>query len=145
MNEDELVKEFSDFAKQDIEEALPVITGLFVGLIEAYTDLRGEDGDGKKEINIKGIGSRNITIHAAEEVPSHYIYVFGEADGPFACEHRDDSNHRDCNAATWSIFTEAPMDTRRAVDAGIALCKKHEPKSYASGSSAFLSLANLSG
>jgi len=66
MTKEELVDEFSELAKADIEGALQVITGLFVGLNVAFVELRGNDGDGSKQITIDGPeGQRKITIHAA--------------------------------------------------------------------------------
>lgn len=60
----ELEEQFTDFARRDIEEALILVTGLFVGLHIAFCDIRGNEGDGQKKIDIEG--HRNITIHAAE-------------------------------------------------------------------------------
>lgn len=45
-----------------IDDALPVATAIFVGLVTSYTDYMGHDAD--KEITIKGEGdSRDVTIH----------------------------------------------------------------------------------
>ena len=66
MTQDELVSEFTEYAKQDVEGALQLITGLFVGLNVAFVELRGDEGDGQKQITIDGPeGQRKITIHAA--------------------------------------------------------------------------------
>lgn len=66
MTKDELEKEFTEYAYSDIEGALQLITGLFVGLNVAFCDIRGSDGDGQKKINIEGPdGQRKITIHPA--------------------------------------------------------------------------------
>jgi len=66
MTQDELEHEFTEYAKNDIEGALILITGLFVGINVAYCEIRSGEGDGQKTINIKGTeGQRKITIHAA--------------------------------------------------------------------------------
>ena len=66
MNKDELVEEVTEYAKEDIEGAIQIITGLFVGLNVAYVEMRGDEGDGDKQIDIEGpTGQRRITIHAA--------------------------------------------------------------------------------
>ncbi len=66
MTKDELADEFTEYAKQDIEGALSLITGLFVGLNVAFVELRGNVRDGQKQIEIDGPeGQRKITIHAA--------------------------------------------------------------------------------
>ncbi len=66
MTKDELADEFTEYAKQDIERALSLITGLFVGLNVAFVELRGNVRDGQKQIEIDGPeGQRKITIHAA--------------------------------------------------------------------------------
>lgn len=64
MTEDELIKEFTDFAKHDIESAITVVTGLFVSLNLVYVEMRGADP--KNQIDIVGDeGQRKITIHKA--------------------------------------------------------------------------------
>jgi hypothetical protein len=61
---DELIEILTDYAKTDIEGALQVVSGVFIGLHEVYIEMRGEDG--KKKIDIDGpAGQRKITIHAA--------------------------------------------------------------------------------
>jgi len=66
MTQDELEKEFTEYACNDIEGALMLITGLFVGLNVAYCELKSGEGDGQKTIEIEGPeGQRKITIHAA--------------------------------------------------------------------------------
>lgn len=66
MAQDEIVNDFIEYAKQDIEGALMVITGLFIGLNVTFAELHGDEGDGLKKINIVGPeGQRKITIHEA--------------------------------------------------------------------------------
>ncbi len=66
MTQTELEKAFTDYAYEDIEGALMLITGLFVGINVAYCELKSGEGDGQKKIDIEGPeGQRKITIHAA--------------------------------------------------------------------------------
>lgn len=66
MNKDQLVDAFIELAKEDMEGALQAVTGLFIGLNVAFVELKGEEGDGQKQIDIDGPpGQRTITIHAA--------------------------------------------------------------------------------
>lgn len=51
------------YAQQDIEEAMPVIIGLFVGLVEAYVTLRGQDC--KQQITLES--QRQIIIGPEKE------------------------------------------------------------------------------
>lgn len=55
---------FIDYAKQDIEGALQLITGLFIGLNTAFVEIHADKGDSDKAIHIQGPeGQRKITIH----------------------------------------------------------------------------------
>ena len=55
-----------ELAKSDLEEALMVVTGAFVGLNVAFVEINGSEGDGNRELTIDGPeGQRKITIHAA--------------------------------------------------------------------------------
>ena len=70
MNEQQqkLEKAFIEYAKADIEGALQLITGMFVGVHIAFCECMGEKGDSDNQINIKGpIGQRKITIHAKDK------------------------------------------------------------------------------
>ena len=64
MTTDELIDEFIDYAREDLEGAMQLMTGLFVGISESYVKSQGEDIDCKKEIVIDGNGQRKITIHS---------------------------------------------------------------------------------
>lgn len=62
----ELTDKFIELAKQDIDHALQIATGIFVTIAVISVDLHGNAGDGKKQITIEGPdGQRKITIHAA--------------------------------------------------------------------------------
>ena len=63
MNTQELEKAFLKLVDEDIELALQIVTGMFVGLTIEYTKLRGHDTS--TDLVINGCGERNITIHAA--------------------------------------------------------------------------------
>jgi hypothetical protein len=64
MTKDELIENLIDYAKTDIEGALQIVCGAFIGLHEVYIEMRGEDS--KKQIDINGTaGQRKITINAA--------------------------------------------------------------------------------
>ena len=68
MKKKELQQAFTEFVQQDVDEALTLITGMFVGLSVAYCELRGEEGDGEKNIRIRGDeDQRKITIHALDD------------------------------------------------------------------------------
>lgn len=55
-----------ELAAEDVNEALEVATGLFVGLCVAHAEQQGHDTN-QNSINVKGgEGQRNITIHALE-------------------------------------------------------------------------------
>ncbi len=56
----------TEYAKQDLEDALKLISGHFVGLHVAYVTLspEAEDGAEKNKIEITNKSGRNITIHA---------------------------------------------------------------------------------
>jgi len=58
----------------------------------------------------------------------YFIYTYGEADGPFECQHNDAKGKSDCNENTWSIYTKTKMCPREALRSGTALCSKHETK-----------------
>ena len=62
MKTDELIDEFIDYAREDLDGAFQLMTGLFVGISEAYIKSKGEDY--KKEITIDGNKQRKITVHA---------------------------------------------------------------------------------
>ena len=62
MTTDELIDEFIDYAREDLEGAMQLMTGLFVGISEYYVKSQGADY--KKEIVIDGNGQRKITIHS---------------------------------------------------------------------------------
>ncbi len=67
MTKEELENGFTEYAIEDIEGALQLVIGLFIGLNVAYCDIRGGEGNSKKKIIIEGPeGQRKITIHAAE-------------------------------------------------------------------------------
>lgn len=60
---EQLEKLMFELAGEDVNEALKVSAGLFVGLYVAYLERTGSDIN--KAINIEGgEGQRNITIHA---------------------------------------------------------------------------------
>ena len=62
MTEEELLEAFKDHAVKDMTGALSLITGLFIGMYEAYCELQG--GESTRAIHIKGPnGERPITIH----------------------------------------------------------------------------------
>ena len=73
MSEDEiettkelLLNDILALAKEDIECALMVVTGAFVGLNVAFVALKTNGSDALKEITVTGPeGQRKITIHAA--------------------------------------------------------------------------------
>ena len=62
MTTDELTDVFIDYAREDLEGAIQLMTGLFVGISESYVKSQGADY--KKEIIIDGKGQRKITIHS---------------------------------------------------------------------------------
>lgn len=63
MTKEELVDAFTEYAAADPDDAMKLICGLFVGLGEAYVEMRG--GDSTKQIDFEtGDGQRAITIHA---------------------------------------------------------------------------------
>ncbi len=64
-NGEELKQAFFEYANNDIEGAMSLIMGLFIGLNEAYIELRGEDGT--KEIRLETLNQRNVTIHKRGE------------------------------------------------------------------------------
>ena len=59
-----LQKGFMDLAYDDLDTALPLITGLFVGLHIANAEIITGNDCKNISIDINGCGSRNITIHA---------------------------------------------------------------------------------
>lgn len=64
MTEEELMKAFGKYAARDLDGALVLITGLFVGICEVCCEIRGVESG--KTINIAGMaGERPITIHPA--------------------------------------------------------------------------------
>lgn len=76
---------------------------------------------------------------------SRYVYSFGEADGPFTCEHRNGKGTPDCHSRTWNIFNDERVEPRRALMVGTALCKNHEPESYTPGGNSMVALAKVTG
>ena len=61
LNEQQLQDLFTDFAAENMSEAMALVAGLFVGLYLVAAESVGADPD--KEIVVNGMGSRNITIH----------------------------------------------------------------------------------
>ncbi len=53
---------FLELVERDTDQALQLITGMFVGLTIEYARRRGQDAS--VELLIKGCGNRDITIHA---------------------------------------------------------------------------------
>ena len=61
-----------------------------------------------------------------EQGVTHYIYSFGDLDGPFQCESDDGYG---CGAECWKIYTIKPTGRVELLNgAGKALCDKHAPK-----------------
>ena len=61
MNTKKFEAAFLELVEEDMESALQLITGMFVGLTLEYTRRRGEDAS--KTLRINGCGNRDITIH----------------------------------------------------------------------------------
>jgi hypothetical protein len=80
-----------------------------------------------------------------EPLVSHFVYVFGEGDGPFKCEHMNSGGHANCSNKTWSIFTETKMEPTRAMCAGIALCAAHQPSKFEPGGHSLSSMIKAAG
>lgn len=72
-----------------------------------------------------------------QTIVNHFVYTFGETDGPFRCEADG------CGNTTWSIFTAERMEPREVIKqkAGTALCAGHFPILYEPGSSSISNLA----
>lgn len=64
MTKDELANGFKELASNDVDGALALATGIFVGLVEACVAMNGEDP--KREIKIESGRQRDITLHEAE-------------------------------------------------------------------------------
>ena len=62
MNTEKFEDAFLELVETDTEQALQLITGMFVGLTLEYARRRGEDAS--KTLRINGCGNRDITIHA---------------------------------------------------------------------------------
>lgn len=62
MNTKKFEESFLELVDDDVEAALQLITGMFVGLTVEYTKIRGHDPS--VDLFIDGCGNRNITIHA---------------------------------------------------------------------------------
>jgi hypothetical protein len=61
-----------------------------------------------------------------------YRWTFGEADGPFCCEHNGD-----CMAECWSIYVACTEDVLPSIKKaelldglGVALCDNHKPPAW---------------
>jgi len=67
IKKEELEELFTEYAKEDINSALSLITGLYVGVNELVVsmDKNYTEGSEKKTINITG-SYRDITIHAVD-------------------------------------------------------------------------------
>jgi len=66
MNKEELENAFINYATSNVDEALSMITGLFVSLVLSYCEAKG--GEPEKEVIIDGpADQRRITIHAEGE------------------------------------------------------------------------------
>lgn len=64
MTNEELEQAFTEKCKEDLDGALMLITGLFVGINIAFCEIQGDPGDGDKQITINGgPGSRIIKIY----------------------------------------------------------------------------------
>lgn len=61
LNAEQLQDLFTDFAAENLSEAMALIAGMFVGLYMSAAEAAGADPD--KEIILNGMGSRNVTIH----------------------------------------------------------------------------------
>ena len=96
----------SEFAKQDLEQALILITANFVGLNEAYIALNkeGSKKESKKEIVIKG-GYRDITIHAKNGKKLKPAYVISEKVCPMLKDGYILSIHFENEAAWVTVST----------------------------------------
>ena len=56
-----------ELAGQDVDLSLELVTGMFVGLLTAYTEFKGEDPSTEIVIDGDGEGQRKITLHRKGE------------------------------------------------------------------------------
>ncbi len=66
-----------------------------------------------------------------------YLYIFGEKDGRFSCQHEG------CPNDTFSIFTKEEVEITEALHSGAALCSEHEPDNYKSATGCMASLLHM--
>jgi len=84
MSKEQITNAIKAYAKVDVDDCFAVVAGNFVGLAEAYSDLRSEAFDASKDILIQGgEGQRSITIHSTEN--KWYVHHIGPDDvyGPY--------------------------------------------------------------
>ena len=63
-----LAEAITEYAKEDLEQALGLLGGIFVGLNEVYVANNSDDERAKMDIVITGgVGQRKVTIHRAED------------------------------------------------------------------------------
>ena len=80
-------------------------------------------------------------VNDVKRLVSHYVYTFGDADGPFNCE--EDSH---CNTKCWSIYTSKPaLRIDLLTGAGTVLCDKHAPDNLIAGSGCMANIAKVCG
>lgn len=56
-----------ELAGNDVDLALELVTGLFVGLLTAYMEFKDQDPDTEIVLNGDGEGQRKITLHRKGE------------------------------------------------------------------------------
>jgi hypothetical protein len=69
MNTQKVEDAFAELVDENVEEALKLVTGMFVGLLLSYMELRGYATDG--QIMVDGGNSRDITISAKKPSATH--------------------------------------------------------------------------
>ena len=62
--EQEITNLIGELAGEDVDAALELATGIFVGMLTAYMEFKGEDPNVETVITGSGPGQRRITLHA---------------------------------------------------------------------------------